>query len=89
MFLITPYLCVLVYAKSCELRNTTFTKTKEFFYDRKAKFSKSDIFKKKKKKKFDDSNRVIKRRKLEDSQYYDGKKMANIDLKIITQTTKD
>ena len=47
-----------------------------FCYDRKAKFSKSDIFKKKKK--FDDSNRVIKRRKLEDSQYYDGEKMTNI-----------
>ena len=45
--------------------------------------------KKKKKKKFDDSNRVIKRRKLEDSQYYDGEKMTNIDLKNITQTTKD
>jgi hypothetical protein len=60
-----------------------------FCYDRKAKFSKSDIFKKKKKKKFDDSNRVIKRRKLEDSQYYDGEKMTNIDLKNITQTTKD
>jgi hypothetical protein len=42
-----------------------------------------------KKKKFDDSNRVIKRRKLEDSQYYDGEKMTNIDLKNITQTTKD
>jgi hypothetical protein len=59
-----------------------------FCYDRKAKFSKSDIFKKKKKK-FDDSNRVIKRRKLEDSQHYDGEKMTNIDLKNITQTTKD
>ena len=45
--------------------------------------------KKRKEKKFDDSNRVIKRRNLEESQYYDGKKMANIDLKNITQTTKD
>jgi hypothetical protein len=49
----------------------------------------NQTFKKKKKKKFDDSNRVIKRRKLEDSQHYDGEKMTNIDLKNITQTTKD
>ena len=58
----------------------------------KQNFQNQTIFKpktKNKKRKFDDSNRVINGRKLEDSQYYDGEKMTNIDLKNITQTTKD